>query len=68
MNENERREIQEAIAAADDALLHLGEAKKALGKARNWGIFDILGGGSVVGLAIHKVSMIRGELVNRLNG
>ena len=53
MNENERREIQEAIAAADDALLHLGEAKKALGKARNWGIFDILGGGSVVGLAKH---------------
>ena len=36
MNENERREIQEAIAAADDA--------------------------------IHKVSMIRGELVNRFNG
>ena len=53
MNEYERKEIQEAIAAADDALRHLGEAKKALGKARNWGIFDILGGGSVVGFAKH---------------
>lgn len=38
-------EIQEAINAADDALLYLKEAEKFAKSAGNWGMFDILGGG-----------------------
>ncbi len=31
MDQNERKEIQEAIYAADDALFHLDSARKCLG-------------------------------------
>ncbi len=41
MNDIERREIQEAISAADDALRHLQSAKKYLGSAGNWGLLGI---------------------------
>ena len=53
MNNDQYREIQEAIAAADDALRHLREARRELGKASGWGIWDILGGGAIVGLIKH---------------
>jgi hypothetical protein len=53
MSNDQYREIQEAIAAADDALVHLREARRQLGKAGGWGIWDILGGGSLVGLIKH---------------
>lgn len=39
------REIREAIDAADRALVSLGEAREALDSAKNWGIFDMIGGG-----------------------
>lgn len=42
MNEKERRE---AISAGERALQSLHEARDALKSARNWGIFDIVGGG-----------------------
>lgn len=42
---DQNRERTEAIAAADQALEHLYAARDALGSARNWGIFDIVGGG-----------------------
>ncbi len=44
-NNQYRIELQEAIAAADDALDSLDCARKALGGARLWGVFDILEGG-----------------------
>ena len=54
MNEIERKEIQEAIAAADDALYHLESAKRYLSSAGNWGLLDILGGGMITGIVKHS--------------
>lgn len=54
MNDIERREIQEAISAADDALYHLESARKYLGSAGNWGLLDIFGGGMITGLLKHS--------------
>ena len=45
-----RREVQEAISAADDAIRHLEDAERELKSARNWGIYDILGGGLISSL------------------
>ena len=44
MQEDYRKEIQEAIDAADRALVCLQDAKRALNSARNWGIFDMFEG------------------------
>ena len=41
----DKKEIQEAIAAAETTLHHLDEAYDALSSASNWGVFDMLGGG-----------------------
>lgn len=38
-------EIDEAIAAADEALGYLDDAADQLGRAGNWGLADMLGGG-----------------------
>ena len=54
MNEIERREIKEAIDAADDALYHLKEARSCLSSAGNWGLFDLLGGSAISGLLKHS--------------
>ena len=54
MNEIERREIQEAIAAADEALYHLESAQKYLGSAGNWGLLELFGGGMITGLVKHS--------------
>lgn len=42
-----RKEIEEAIGAADHALDCLYAAGDYLASARNWGIMDILGGGLI---------------------
>lgn len=42
--EAQRREIREAIAAADVALEHLESAADQLNRAGGWGIVDMLGG------------------------
>ncbi len=47
---DENRELREAIAAADAALDSLERARRCLNSARNWGIFDIVGGGFLSGL------------------
>lgn len=39
-----KRQLREAIVAGERALHVLGEAESKLGSARNWGLFDILGG------------------------
>lgn len=44
-NVNDRREINEAIQAGQEALSCLREAKECLNSAGNWGIVDMLGGG-----------------------
>ena len=47
------REVNEAIDAADDALYHLGRARKCLNSAGNWGLVDIFGGDLISGLMKH---------------
>ena len=54
MDEYQRIELEEAIAAADEALYHLNVAKKNLRSAGNWGIYDMLGGGFISGLIKHS--------------
>jgi hypothetical protein len=62
MTDYERKEIQEAIKAADNALHHLHVAKKRLNSAGTWGWFDILGGNFITGLVKHsKMSKAKRE-------
>lgn len=51
---NYQREINEAAAAADQALYYLYDAQKYLSSAGNWGILDLLGGGFISTLAKHS--------------
>ena len=50
---NNEVEIREAIDAGERALRSLKRAKDSLSSARNWGLFDILGGKSLSGLMKH---------------
>ena len=45
-----QKELREAITAADRALEGLERARSSLNSARNWGIYDILGGGFISGM------------------
>ncbi len=47
-------ERQEAIDAGEKALNSLYEAQNQLRKARNWGIYDIIGGGFLSSLIKHS--------------
>lgn len=47
---NLEREKQEAIQAGERALVSLRRAKQDLDSARNWGIWDMIGGGAVSSL------------------
>ena len=47
-------ERQEAIEAGERALYSLKEAHEQLRKARNWGIYDIIGGGFLSSLIKHS--------------
>ena len=48
------REIDEAIRAGERALDSLREAKNQLNSARNWGIYDMLGGGVISSMIKHS--------------
>lgn len=48
------KEVREAINAGERALRSLYEAKGNLDSARNWGIFDMLGGGFVTDMIKHS--------------
>ncbi len=47
---DERKEVDEAINAANDALFHLDRAAGLLNSSKNWGVLDILGGGLFISL------------------
>lgn len=66
MNEFQyHREIDEAVAAADNALYYLNNASKYLSSAGDWGILDILGGGFISTLAKHsKLDDAKREMEN----
>lgn len=48
------KEIDEAITSGETALYSLKEAQKKLNSAKNWGIFDMLGGGLVTDIVKHS--------------
>ena len=54
MTENTKKQIREAIAAADEALANLYEVRKYLGKSRRLGILDYFGGGFLINMTKHK--------------
>ena len=55
MNNNMmNKEVGEAIQAGERALYSLREAKSNLDSARNWGIFDMLGGGFITDVIKHS--------------
>ena len=51
---SENKEIREAIQAGEAALSSLKNAREKLDSAKNWGIFDIVGGGFVSSLIKHS--------------
>ena len=64
-NVNLAKEVQEARYAGLRALDSLRAAQKALESARGWGIFDILGGGTISTLVKHsKLDQAREHIEN----
>ena len=64
MNDIERREVKEAVEAADDALYHLKSARSCLNSAGNWGLLDMFGGNIITGLLKHgKMASAEREIV-----
>ena len=53
-NELMRKEVQEAVQAGERALQSLYTAKEQLNSAKNWGIFDMMGGGLFSSLFKHS--------------
>ena len=53
-NEIMRREVQEAIRAGENALQSLYAAKDQLNSAKNWGLFDMFGGGFFTSMIKHS--------------
>lgn len=51
---DEDREIREAIYAGERALGSLRQVQEKLDSARAWGIFDMLGGGTLTGILKHS--------------
>jgi len=73
------KELNEAIEAGEDVLKHLKAACESLESAKGWGTWDLIGGGTISGLAKHyhidnakesvsvaqsKLSRFRGELAD----
>ena len=60
-----KREMQEAVQAGERVLQTLYAARDKLGSARNWGIFDMLGGGFISDLVKHSKMNDASALMNR---
>ena len=52
--ERRRQEINEAVRAGEKALVSLRAAQSKLDSARNWGIWDMLGGGLITSMIKHS--------------
>lgn len=65
-----KKELQEAVAACDRSLAVVDEALVNLNSARNWGIFDMLGGGFISSMIkrgkIKEAEALFGELESSL--
>lgn len=54
MTQIDQREIREAIQAGEAALRSLERAMEKMGSEKNWGIFDMMGGGLFSSLFKHS--------------
>lgn len=64
-NTQYRMEIEEALAASDDALFYLQKAKDSLKSAQNWGLWDMFGGGLISTFVKHdKMDMAQADVEN----
>ena len=54
MDNIQRKEVNEAINAADDAIFYLERARKSLNSAGNWGLLGLFGDGTISGLIKHS--------------
>lgn len=54
MGKTRETEIREAVAAGERALTSLRRAQEKLDSARNWGLFDLFGGGFVTDMIKHS--------------
>ena len=50
----DKKELREAIQAGENALENIEKARDKLGSAKNWGIFDMLGGGMISTFVKHS--------------
>lgn len=50
----DKRKVAETKAVAQGALTLLGEVEKQLKSARNWGVYDLVGGGLFSSMIKHK--------------
>ncbi|HIQ74859.1 MAG TPA: hypothetical protein IAA51_10620 [Candidatus Cottocaccamicrobium excrementipullorum] len=50
----EKQEVREAIQAGEAALASMKKAREKLGSAKNWGLFDMLGGGMFSSFVKHS--------------
>ncbi len=67
MTELQQKEVNEALQVIDEILPMLGEAEQKFSSARNWGFFDILGGGFITDLIKHSKLDGAARLMNRIN-
>jgi len=65
MHELMKRETQEALNAGNQALRSLYAAREKLGSARNWGIYDMLGGGLISTMIKHSKMEDASELMEQ---
>lgn len=54
MGKTRETEIREAVAAGERALTSLRRAQEKLDSARNWGLFDLFGGGFITDMIKHS--------------
>lgn len=54
MGKTRETEIREAVAAGERALTSLRRAQEKLNSARNWGLFDLFGGGFITDMIKHS--------------
>lgn len=50
----DKKEIREAIQAGEAALASMERAREKLGSAKNWGLFDMFGGGMLSSFMKHS--------------
>jgi len=62
------REINEALSAARTAIGKINYAKQSLNNAKNWGVFDMLGGGIISSMVKHSKIDNAQNVLRQVNG